>query len=68
METKFKQGDEIIAIKDSIINVNGKNTYKIGDKFKVYRESIEDSSGLRLIIMHPELGEIEVKKENFKLG
>lgn len=68
----FKTGDTIIAISDSKLPNTSlpsglERAYKTGDTFKVYRESVEDSSGFRLIIWHPILGELEVNPQNFKL-
>ncbi len=68
----FKTGDTIIAISDSKLPNASlpsglERAYRRGDVFKVYRESIEDSSGLRLIIWHPILGELEVNPQNFKI-
>ena len=69
---KFKTGDKIRAINDAkqpVAPLPGglEIAYKRGDEFFVNRESIEDSSGMRLIIWHPIMGEIEVNAHNFEL-
>ena len=71
--SNFKTGDTIVAIRDSQISdawkkFNIDKVYSKGDKFRVHRESIEDSSGMRLIIWHPILNmELEVNPTSFKL-
>lgn len=72
MEHKFRTGDTLIAIKDAPTSESWKKfnlekAYVVGNTFKVHRESIEDSSGMRLIIWHPILDmELEVNPINFK--
>lgn len=74
---KISEGDLVIAICDAPLlkdisirlpSMSGcDRVYYRGDKFKVYRESIEDSSGLRLIILHPKFGPMDVTRINFEL-
>ena len=70
---QFKTGDTLVATKNASNSIAWKSfgldrAYSSGDTFKVYRESIEDSSGTRLIIWHPILKmELEVNKDNFEL-
>lgn len=69
---KFKEGDNIIAIRDAQLPIKPlpkglTRAYVKGDKFSVYRESLEDSSGFRLIVWHKDLGELEVNPDNFEI-
>ena len=71
---KMSENDLVVAINDGPIPkygfIKGKihldRAYKVGDTFRVYRESIEDSSRRRLIIWHPILEtEMDVNIDNF---
>ena len=74
--TQLNERDIIIAVEDGptinthiVSNIDTKEKcYYKGDITKVHRESIEDSSGLWVIIWHSKLNrEIYCKREHFEL-